>query len=216
MSQFALPLDQQISNADDGYVVSAANEDIHAQLKNWRAWPNLTAILIGPAQSGKSAMAREFQRESGGFIVEIRTSETGNGPGQDGPDDDELFHLWNRAQSEQRPLLLVAEKPVAEWNITLADLKSRLAASLLLEIGPPDEAMISGILHKYFAVRGLSISEDAAVYLSKRMERTYHHIQLLAQRMDRLAIERKKPITRAIAQEALAQSQSEDQAAELD
>jgi len=200
VSQIALPLETYLSGENGGYIVTAANADTHEQLQDWSNWPHLTAILVGPEASGKSAMARWYEQASGGYCMDDADTH----------DDEEIFHLWNRATEEHKPLLLVSAQPVARWGVELADLKSRLAASLLIEIGPPDEAMIEGLLQKYFIGRGLSISEDALAYLGKRMERSYGAIQLLAKEMDLLAIERKKPITLAIARAALAQNQSEE------
>lgn len=197
MSQIALPLDTAITAQDDHYIVTLSNAGAHDQLQNWQDWPNLTAILIGDHAAGKSVMAQQFERDSGGYVVDDAAVMQ----------DDDLFHLWNRARQEQKPLLLVSSKPVPAWGVDLPDLKSRLAASLLIEIGPPDEAMIAGLFQKYFGSRGLSISEDALSYLGKRMERSYRDVQLLSQSMDKLAIERKRPITRAIAKEALERHQ---------
>ncbi len=198
MTQIALPLDTALSAKDDGYIVTDANAQVHGYLQNWKSWPNLTAILVGDSGSGKSAMALQFEQDSSGYIVDNAEMM----------DDADLFHLWNRGREERKPVLLTSAKPISEWNIKLPDLKSRLAASLLIEIDSPDEAMIEGLLQKYFSLRGLSISEDALSYLRKRMERSYRNVQLLAQQMDNLAIERKKPITRAIAMEALSQHQA--------
>lgn len=195
MSQIALPLDIALAGQDDRYIVTHSNAEAHDHLQNWQDWPNLTAILIGDHGAGKSAMAQHFERTSGGYVVDDAAEMR----------DDDLFHLWNRARQEQKPLLLVSSKPVSGWEVELPDLKSRLAASLLMEIGPPDEAMIAGLFQKYFESRGLSISEDALSYLGKRMERSYRNVHLLSQNMDKLAIERKRPVTRAIAKEALAQ-----------
>ncbi len=198
MTQIALPLDTALSAKDDGYIVTDVNAQVHGYLQNWQSWPNLTAILVGDSGSGKSAMALQFEQDSSGYIVDNAEMMA----------DADLFHLWNRGKEERKPLLLTSAKPISEWNVQLPDLKSRLAASLLIEIDSPDEAMIEGLLQKYFSLRGLSISEDALSYLRKRMERSYRNVQLLAQQMDNLAIERKKPITRAIAMEALSQLQA--------
>lgn len=150
-------------------------------------------ILTGPEACGKTTMAASFETESGGLCLD-EASDT---------EDTEIFHLWNRANSEQKPLLLLSAKPVSKWGVLLPDLKSRLAASLLVEIGPPDQAMIDGLFQKYFNSRGLTISEDALRYLEKRMIRSYAMVQSLAQKMDALAIEAKKPINLAIAKSAL-------------
>lgn len=193
MNQIALPLDISSSFEDGSYVVTAANAELEQQIQDWQNWPNNTAILIGPLRSGKSTIAKRFERDSGGYIVDDAADL----------EENQLFHLWNRAKGEGRPLLMVSAKPVAEWNVTLPDLKSRLASSILLEIAEPDDDLAKGLLQKYFTLRGLSITEDALSYLIKRMDRTYDNILNLAQIMDSLAIERKKPITRDIAKLAL-------------
>lgn len=170
-----------------------ANAAVHEQLQKWQDWAHHTLILTGPAGSGKSTMAAVFRSDSGGLCLDDASDH----------DDTEIFHLWNRANMEHRPLLLVSEHPVARWDIQLPDLQSRLAASLHLDIGAPDQAMIDGLFQKYFAIRGLTISEDALRYLEKRMVRSYAMVRQLAQKMDALAIESKKPINLAIAKSAL-------------
>ena len=193
MSQIALPLEHGPPPDHDGYLVTAANAEVHRQLQHWQEWPHHTLILIGPAASGKTSMATAFNAESGGLSVDEASAS----------DDTEIFHLWNRANGEKRPLLLLSEKPVSEWGVILPDLKSRLAASLHLQIGPPDQAMIDGLFQKYFTSRGLTISEEALRYLEKRMIRSYAMVRQLAQKMDQLAIENRKPINLAIAKSAL-------------
>lgn len=184
--------------------MTEANAAIHEQLQNWQGWSHHTLILTGPAGSGKSTMAAAFARDSGGLCLDD-ASDHG---------DTEIFHLWNRANMERRPLLMVSEKPVARWGITLPDLQSRLAASLHLEIGAPDQAMIDGLLQKYFALRGLTIPEDVLRYLEKRMVRSYTMVRQMAQKMDALAIESKKPVNLAIAKSALAHFDAGDEKVE--
>ncbi|WP_417618834.1 hypothetical protein [Parasphingorhabdus sp.] len=205
MSQIALPLEQIPSPERGDYLVTAANAEVHRHLLNWHDWTHHTLILTGPAASGKTTMAAAFEAASGGLCLDD-AAET---------EDTEMFHLWNRANMEQRPLLLVSERPVAQWNIELPDLQSRLAASLHLEIGAPDQAMIDGLFQKYFAIRGLTISEEALRYLEKRMVRSYAMVHLLAQKMDALAIESKKPINLAIAKSALGFFDAGDEKVEI-
>lgn len=198
MSQIALPLEIAVPNKGGGYLVSDSNVAVHKQLQAPESWPNGTAILIGEKLSGKSAMSNAFASDHGGLILDDADCEK----------DESIFHLWNRAREEKKPLLLTASRPVSSWGIILPDLKSRLAASLLLNLGPPDDVMIDGLLQQYFANRGLSISQDALGYMTKRMERSYHNIEILAQKMDKIAIERRKPITLVIAKQALSEQQT--------
>ena len=204
MKQIALPLDISPSSEEGGYLIAHCNADAHAQLENWALWPHKTAILIGPKSAGKTAMAKQFIKETGGLILDDADQEAA----------ETIFHLWNRAATDQKPLLLTATQPVIKWNIALADLRSRLAASLLITLGPPDETMIEGLFQQYFAKRSLSISEETIQFLSKRIERSYENIELLAHKMNIIALERKKPITLAVAKAALSEhvgnTESED------
>lgn len=198
MIQIALPL--QHEGESDGYLVSPANEWVHQQLQSWQLWPSRTAILIGAEASGKSAMAAQFAKDSHGLIQDEAELM----------DDQSLFHQWNIAHETGQPLLLVSRQPVAQWGVELADLRSRLAASHLLEIPPPDQILIEALLQKYFITRGLSINDDIIAFLGKRMERSYAFVQNLARVMDRLASERKKPLSMAIARDAIMFLQHED------
>ena len=193
MNQIALPLDIASPDDDEGYLVSECNSSVHSQLQRWPEWPHGTAILIGEQSSGKTVMAEQFRRDADGLILDDADTE----------EEEAIFHLWNRANEQHRPLLLTSRLSVSEWNVDLPDLKSRLAASLLLVIGPPDEAMMDGLLQKYFTRRGLSVSPEVIGYLIKRMERSYRAVELLAQKMDKIAIERKKPINITVAKAAL-------------
>lgn len=205
MSQIALPLEQKLSSEQGGYLVTAANAEVHRHLQNWQDWAHNTLILTGPEGSGKTAMAAAFEAERGGLCLDDAAEY----------EDTEIFHLWNRANGEHKPLLLLSSKPVSEWEIMLPDLKSRLAASLHLEIGAPDQAMIDGLFQKYFAIRGLTISEDALRYLEKRMVRSYAMVRQLAQKMDALAIESKRPINLAIAKSALGFFDADDEKVDI-
>ena len=76
-------------------------------------------------------MARYFAGQGGNVIDDAETVA-----------DEQLFNAWNRAQENDAPLLLVSRWLPADWNIALPDLRSRLAAANLLEIGPPDDELI--------------------------------------------------------------------------
>jgi hypothetical protein len=166
MTQLRLPLGLPEARETE-FLVSDSNMHAVQQLERWATWPVMAALLVGPRKSGRSLLARIFAAKSGGHIFDDvdRAGET------------DVFHAWNQAQQERRPLLMVAEAAPPAWQVKLPDLRSRLAASPLLEIGPPDDALIPQLIERAFERHLLHAKPDVVAWLSRRIERS--HIAIL-------------------------------------
>jgi len=190
MSQIVLPLSRAAAGPAR-IVLGATNASVAEALAHPESWPFRTAVLTGPPRSGKSLFARWFAESGKGDAIDDAQSL----------DEAELFHRWNRAQEQGRPLLIVGGEP--PWDIALPDLKSRLGAALQLEIGPPDDAMAAELIDAMAEERALPLGHDAAAYLVPRAERSYFQLERLVEAIDRLSLERKAPPTLAIWRAAL-------------
>ena len=190
MSQIALPL-SRIGSGPARIVLGEGNAHIAEALAHPGKWPFRTAVLTGPPRSGKSLFARWFAEMGQGDVIDDAQVL----------DEAALFHRWNRAQEQGRPLLIVGGEP--PWEIALPDLKSRLGAALQIEIGPPDDAMMADLLRAMAEERALPLAEDAAPYLVPRAGRSYLQLEKLVEAIDRLSLERKAPPTLAIWRAAL-------------
>jgi hypothetical protein len=194
MTQIVLPL-SRASAGPARIVLGEGNAAVAEALARPESWPFRTAVLTGPPRSGKSLFARWFaesgQSAHGGDAIDDAEAL----------DEAELFHRWNRAQEQGRPLLVVAGEP--PWEIALPDLRSRLGAALQLEIGPPDDAQAAELILAMAQERALPLGEDAAAYLVPRAERSYLQLERLVEAIDRLSLERKVPPTLAIWRAAL-------------
>ena len=198
-SQIALPL--VTARGAETVVMGRSLLPVVDTLSSADHWPFRTAILTGPARSGKSLLARWFAESGAGEVVD----------GADSLPEDELFHRWNRAQADGRPLLLVSDKPPGQWHIALPDLASRLGSALLIEVGPPDDELVAGLIVEHSARRGLVLGEQVVGYLLPRVERSHAEIELLIETLDRLSLERKSPVTISLARDALAERTGEFQ-----
>lgn len=194
MRQIALPLDELRGGGSSSLIITDANATAFAGLGNGASWPGRCAILVGPARSGKSLMARYFAGQ--GVRTVIDDAEASGA--------EILFNAWNRAQESAVPLLLVSRWRPADWNIDLPDLRSRLGAALLLEISPPDDEMIEQLLQKQLADRGAGISIDALSYVKRRIERSYAGIESFARAANAMALAENAPVNLALAKRVLA------------
>ena len=193
MSQLALPLGWPPAPSDDAFLVTPSNARAAHVIEHWGAWPVMTALLVGPRLSGRTLLARIFAGKSGGDFIDDA----------DRCDEEALFHAWNRAQGERRPLLLVAEQAPPAWAVRLPDLRSRLAASAIAEIGPPDDALVHALLEAQFERRGLDVRPDLVDWLTARIERSHLAVMRTVDALDQEAMETRKRLSIPLARHVL-------------
>ena len=196
MDQIALPLNWPVADGDEDFLVSEANRAAFEHLKRWSVWPVSATLLTGPRKSGRSLLGRIFVRKTGGRLFDDAQSH----------DEEALFHAWNEAQEKRRPLLIVADAPVPEWEITLPDLRSRIAATPHLRLADPDDALLGNLVVKLLGDRGIAAPPDLPEYLVPRIERSYLAVQQIVDVLDRAMLSHHRRMTVPMARTALAQA----------
>lgn len=192
--QIALPFAWPAEEDERDFIISDANQAAVRHLEHWSLWPVMATILTGPRKSGRSLLGRIFAAKTGGRFIDEA----------DDQDEERLFHAWNAAQADRKPLLLAADLPPAKWRIRLPDLRSRLLASPIVAIEEPDEALMGALIEKLIQARGLVARPDVVRYVQLRIERSYIAIGRIVDALDEAALARRRPITLAVAREALA------------
>lgn len=179
MTQLRLPLQRPEGARKDEFIVGDANARVVHHLEHWGAWPVMAALLVGPRKSGRSLLARLFTRRAGGRMIDDaeRISET------------EIFHAWNTAQAERKPLLIVADHAPPEWTVRLPDLRSRIAATPVLRIDEPDDALFAALLRDQCDRRELYLGEEVIAWVLRRVERSYLTLVRIVDALDDAAIE---------------------------
>lgn len=194
MSQFALPLEWPADSRDDEFLVSDSNARAVHALEHWGAWPVMAALLTGPRKSGRSLLARIFAGKSGGTIVDDaeRQSEAA------------IFHAWNHAQAQRHPLLIVADAAPPAWAVRLPDLRSRLTATPVLELGAPDDVLMRALFERQFNRRGLDARPELIDWLIARVERSHISVMRAVDVLDQEVLERRKRLSIPLARATLA------------
>jgi hypothetical protein len=193
VTQIALPL---MTAASAGTILTGPSlEPVLLALAGAETWPFRAAVLAGPPRSGKSLIARWFAESGAGDALDQADSLP----------EDTLFHRWNRAQAEGRPLLIVSNRAPGSWRIALPDLASRLGAALMIEIGAPDDDLLRALVESHAARRGLALGEGVLGYVLPRLERSHAAAEALVETIDRLSLERKAAVTISLARDALAE-----------
>ena len=193
MRQIALPLDELRPGNSSSLIITESNSQIAAALCDSGNWPGRCAILCGPARSGKSLLARYFTAQADGEIID----------NADRLSEEHLFNAWNRAQDSGLPLLLISRFLPSDWEIKLADLRSRLGSALLLQISPPDDELLGQLIQKHMADRGTSISVDVLAYIVRRIERSFAAIEKFARDANAMALAENSAVTMGLVKKLL-------------
>lgn len=193
MNQIALPLNWPVADGDEDFLVSEANRAAFDHLKRWSMWPVAATLLTGPRKSGRSLLGRIFVRKTGGRLFDNAEDH----------DEEALFHAWNAAQEERRPLLIVAASPPPIWEVALPDLRSRLAATPHIHVDEPDDMLLGDLILKLLGDRGVAAPGELVEYLVPRVERSYVAVQQVVDLLDRALLSHHRRMTVPMARSAL-------------
>ncbi len=204
---------QGVALGADDFFVSDANAQAYAMVLAPATWPERKLALIGPCGSGKTHLARILIGQTGGTAH--HSSALPDLP-QAGatvvihdmhalPDhaQEHMFHLHNHLRNTGGSLLMTATCPPSRWDIALPDLASRMQAATVATIDQPDDALLQALFMKLFADRQISPAPELIRYLATRCERSFDAVAALVDRLDRIALEESRPITRALARRLL-------------
>jgi hypothetical protein len=185
MSQIALPFDWPADAEKSDFLVTPANSSAVNHLDNWGRWPVFSTLLTGPRKSGRSLLGRIFTANTGAHIIDDAELHS----------EADIFHSWNLAQESRVPLLIIANQSLPAWTVRLPDLRSRLGATPLIEIGEPDETLCALLLVKLLTRRGVNMTPDVASFVATRMVRTYIEIQRIVDSLDQSSLSKHRALT---------------------
>lgn len=196
------------------FLVGDGNALAHGRIMAFPHWPDPVTLLVGPAKSGKSHLARIFADRSGARFagtddLEALATAGGTEPvivedvDRLGYDEAGLFHLLNQSMREQRPILLTAREDIANWPLATDDVRSRARRATAYALELTDDIQLSQMFVKLFGDRQIKVDPKIIFYLVARMERSAEEVVILADLMDRLALAKGTAITRSIAADAL-------------
>jgi chromosomal replication initiation ATPase DnaA len=208
-----LPLRPRLGRED--FLAAPSNVAALAAIELWPDWSDRVLLLIGPPGSGKSHLLTIFADRAAALRAEGRALPSlatlaAAAPSAIAIDDiDELsdeaalFHLLNFAMEHRAFVLMTAQKQPTAADVGLPDLLSRLRRATVVEIGAPDDDLMMAVLDKLFRDRQLLVEPPALAYAALRLERSLDAARAFVAALDREALIRQRPVTRALAAQVM-------------
>jgi chromosomal replication initiation ATPase DnaA len=209
--QLRLKFRREVSFARSDFVAGPCNAQALAAIDAWPGWHGGCLALFGPEGAGKTHLARIWAERAQAVILDRADLSPDAAVGRpalvedvdQGCDPEALFHLINMAGHDGGGLMLTARIAPVTWPATLPDLRSRLNALPVAQIEAPDDEVLEGVLRKFFKERSIRPPQDIFPYLLRRMERSVPAARAIVKRLDEVADEEQRPISRALARQIM-------------
>ncbi|MCK5423836.1 MAG: hypothetical protein KAI89_00585 [Emcibacter sp.] len=209
MPPVQIPFDIPVRTAFEAedYLVSPSNDAAVNWIDRWPDWGNgHCTILYGAKGCGKSHLSHVWQHKSGavvGSLGKITLDKIPNNLIIEDVDNildsremqEQLFHLYNWQKEKGGTIMLTSAQHPKHWQLDLPDLRSRMLASMAIEIGPPDDELLAAVIIKQFDDRQITVSRDVITYLIPRIERSFEAARDIVGKIDNLALVQKRKIT---------------------
>lgn len=223
---FSLPLQEAMGLED--FLPSSSNEEGVALLlrREPSTWLSHVLILWGPSGAGKTHLLsiwcerQKAQRVRLGdpiLAAIVRGAspalafalDDADGVVGDSEQEEWLQHFYNATKEAGLPVLMTASHPPVQWGLSLRDIETRLKSCACAALHEPDDALMRGLLVKFFSDRQLMVDAGVVDYLAARLERTTAAVRRVVTQLDEAALGEGRKISIPFVQKVLAQNQPE-------
>jgi chromosomal replication initiation ATPase DnaA len=115
-----------------------------------------------------------------------------------------LFGMFNLLVSQSATALFTIGAFAPQWQFRLKDLESRLKSTNIINISPPDDALIKNIIMKQCQDNGVYIDASTTDYLMERIPRGFEDINYWLRKLNRYSLIFGAKISKNLINQALA------------
>lgn len=213
-TQLSFDLPARAALGRDDFFISPSNQIAVSMIDKWTQWSSRKLLLSGPEGAGKTHLTHVWATQSDATIIDATDLREDAVPNlSTGPvavenihiiagceaQQNALFYLHNLCLETDQSILFTGRGEPQHWLLTLPDLESRLRGTTLVQLHPPDDALLRAVLIKLFSDRQLSPSPELITYVVRRIDRSFDAAQKLVVALDALSLGEQRPLSRRLA-----------------
>ena len=215
LNQLLLDFNYKQNFKDDDFYVGQSNFYPFQLINEWPKWEKNFLNISGEKYSGKTHLINIFLKKFTGvkinsyllndenlksikhhqnIVLEDLNLEV---------NEKLVYTLFNIIDQDNKFLLITSNKPIAEINFKLNDLRSRTKNCILAKIENPDDELMFALILKNLSDRQIILDKKLINFIIKRVERSYSKIFEFIYKIDKISLKKKKSIDFKIINEAL-------------
>ena len=160
-TQLSFDLPARAALGRDDFFISPSNQIAVSMIDKWTQWSSRKLLLSGPEGAGKTHLTHVWATQSDATIIDATDLREDAVPNlSTGPvavenihiiagceaQQTALFYLHNLCLETDQSILFTGRGEPQHWLLTLPDLESRLRGTTLIQLHPPDDALLRACL----------------------------------------------------------------------
>ena len=188
MSQLIFKFPFKTTYFEKDFFVSTNNFEAYKLIESWPKWSSNLINIFGPSGCGKTHLvnilskklkllsinSKKFDEQINNLVEKFDCIVIENY--NENINEKLLYSLINQVKQYNKILVINSTKSLKNFQIDLADLKSRLNSFLEIRIDLPTDDLIRVIISKTFSDKQIDLNERNFEYIIKNIDRSYEKI----------------------------------------
>ena len=192
---------------EQDFFVASNNFSAYKLIESWPSWPGKWLNIFGTKGSGKTHLAKILEKKIDKIQL-IDAEMVNNQTIQDLNDIDCLiidnfnnnirenlfYSILNQSRQLENFILINSINSIANTEVKLKDLKSRINSFLIIGIEMPTDDLLKIIISKTLSDKQISIDPKISEYIIKNVERSYEKMFKFLKDLDEMSLSTGKSI----------------------
>ena len=206
MSQLIFKFPFKTTYFEKDFFVSTNNFEAYKLIESWPKWSSNLINIFGPSGCGKTHLvnilskklkllsinSKKFDEQINSLVEKFDCIVIENY--NENINEKLLYSLINQVKQYNKILIINSTKSLKNFQIDLADLKSRLNSFLEIRIDLPTDDLIRVIISKTFSDKQIDLSSRNLEFIIKNIERSYDKIFQFIKDIDNISLSTGKSI----------------------